>query len=675
MTFWFKSTRKDIIMTDEDKQDFENNNICRFCEKYIELDKIRDHCHLTGKHRGPAHSDCKLKVKQTDSNFIKIGLHNFSNYDCHMFFKQLVDRKKHNVKFIILPKTDEKYISVTYGCIKFIDTYKFLSSSLDKLVQTLVNNSHKTLKNLKKEVIGDDKILNIINELENLIDKTKRNQSISTLKKKYPDKINELEEALLNYIGEHDLKILKKEFPDKWKYLTKKLAYPYENFNSFEDYKKTVDKLENKDFFSKLKNKCPDDKEIDRTREIIRKFNYKDGKELTELYCKSDVLLLACVFEKFIKVSQNEFGISPLYFVSLPGYTWECELKYINIKLQTLQDKYMILLLENGIKGGISGVMGDRYVKSDKNKNILYVDCTNLYGHSMSQSLPYDDIKFETENVCLEERLNTPDDSDIGYFLEVDIEYPQNIRDKTRHFPFCPEFKFISKDHFGPYMKSIVPKNYVSHKKLICDWTDEKNYLIHFRMFKFYVRHGMKIKKVHSVISYKQSKWLEKYIDFNTQKRNLAVNDFEIDFYKLLNNAFYGKTMENVRHRCKIEFIKRDEIDKILKQKKKLTFNGIHKSFNNCDSYLFKEEEILMDKPIYLGFAILEFSKLHMYETYYDILQPYFGQEDKQLHYKDCDSFFVGIISENIIKDLKNLEDIFDFKKIHENHEIYSEKN
>ena len=148
-------------------------------------------------------------------------------------------------------------------------------------------------------------------------------------------------------------------------------------------------------------------------------------------------------FEKFIKVSQNEFGISPLYFVSLPGYTWECGLKYTNIKLQTLQDKNVIFLLENGIRGGISGVMGDRYIKSDKNKNILCVDCTNLYGYSMSQSLPYDDIKSETENVCLEEILNTPDDSDIGYFLEVDLEYPYNIRQRTKYFPFAPENKTI----------------------------------------------------------------------------------------------------------------------------------------------------------------------------------------------------------------------------------------
>ena len=206
-------------------------------------------------------------------------------------------------------------------------------------------------------------------------------------------------------------------------------------------------------------------------------------------------------------------------------------------------------------------------------------------------------------------------------------------------------------------------------------WTDKKNYLIHYRKLKFYVRHGMKINNVHSVISFKQSKWLEKYIDFNTQKRNQAVNDFEKDFYKLLNIAFYRKTTENVRNRCKIENIKRDEYDKILKQKKKLTFNGIHKSFSNCDSYLFKEHEILMDKPIYLGFAILEMSKLHMYETYYDTLQPHFGQENIHIHFMDCDSFILIIKSELIIKDLKNLENIFDFSNMDENHEVYTEKN
>ena len=146
-------------------------------------------------------------------------------------------------------------------------------------------------------------------------------------------------------------------------------------------------------------------------------------------------------------------------------------------------------------------------------------------------------------------------------------------------------------------------------------------------MLKFFVRHGMSVEKVHNVISFKQSRWLKKYISFNTQKRNKAKNDFEKDFYKLLNDAFYAKTMENVRNRLKIKLIKKDDCREIKKQQSKLTFNGIHKSYENYDSYTFKENEVKMDKPIYLGFAVLELSKLLLYETYYDILHAYFGEK------------------------------------------------
>ena len=334
----------------------------------------------------------------------------------------------------------------------------------------------------------------------------------------------------------------------------------------------------------------------------------------------------------------------------------------------------MILLLENNIRGGISSVMGNRYVKSDDNKKILYIDANNLYGHSMSQPSPYDEIKFDN-NVKLEDILNTPDDIDIGYFMEVDLNYPDNIKEETKNFPFAPVNKKNNLDSFNDYMKEIKPDTYIQTSKFICDWSDKKNYLIHYRMLKIYIRHGMIVDIVHEIISFKQKRWLEKYINFNTQKRNQAVNDFEKDFYKLLNNAFYGKTMENVRNRFKIKFIKKDDYREIVKQQSELTFNGIHNSYENSDSYTFKQTEVLMDKPIYLGFSVLELSKLLMYETYYDKLQPYFGQENTQQHYMDTDSFVLGVNTKDIIKNLKKLEDIFDFSNLDENHELFSNKN
>ena len=142
-----------------------------------------------------------------------------------------------------------------------------------------------------------------------------------------------------------------------------------------------------------------------------------------------------------MKVSVNEFGINPLFCLILPGYTWQCGLKYTGINLQTLQDKDLVLTLENNIRGDISSVMGGRYVESDKKKKILYIDANNLFGHSMSQMLPYDEIEMwhghpDLFMDWLEEILNTPDDSDICYFVEVDLRYPENIKEKNKEFSF-----------------------------------------------------------------------------------------------------------------------------------------------------------------------------------------------------------------------------------------------
>ena len=165
MAFYFENTEKNLL-TEEDIEDFINNT-CRFCEKQIVSDKVRDRCHSTGKYKGPAHNTCNVNVTQQQGIIILFIFHNFSNYDCHMFFKRLVDLKNDNLEFEIFPRIHEEYISVSYCCFRFIDSYRFLSSSFDKLVKNLDND---------------------------------------------------------------DFVILKTEFPDKWQYLNRKLAYPSEYF-------------------------------------------------------------------------------------------------------------------------------------------------------------------------------------------------------------------------------------------------------------------------------------------------------------------------------------------------------------------------------------------------------------------------------------------------------------
>ena len=260
MNILFKFTKKDIKTTEDDKEDFEKKIIGRLCEKHIESDKVRDHCHLTGKYRDLAHNTCNVN----DSNFFPPINHKFRNYDCHIFLKKLFYRKKIKVECKIILKINDKHISVRFVCVRFIHSYRFLSSSSDELVGTLVDKSHKSLKNLKKENDDNDEILNIVKEMG------EDERTIEDSKKDYPDKIENLEGAILSYMGENDLKILKTEIPDKWKHLTKKLKYPYENFKSIEDYEKQNDNLKNEGFFKKLKNKCPDDKQIERAKENIK---------------------------------------------------------------------------------------------------------------------------------------------------------------------------------------------------------------------------------------------------------------------------------------------------------------------------------------------------------------------------------------------------------------------
>ena len=336
----------------------------------------------------------------------------------------------------------ENYVSIQVGCLRFLDSYRFLSSSLDKLVKSLDS-------------------LPIMDE-NGFIDKLFR----------------------------------------------KKLAYPYEYF-TLNNFQEPLN-LTKEDYWSTLTQSYPSDDDIKRTQELIDKNNIKNGQELTMLYLKMDVFQLADVFEIFVESSTREYKINPLYSYSLPGYTWKAGLKLTNIKLDFIKDthsasgKELLLLLENNIRGGISSVMGDRFVESNENKQILYIDANNLYGWAMSQYLPTGDFKkinCEYDEIK-EDILNTPDDNEYGYFIECDLEYPVEIKEKTKNFPFCPYQTKADLDLFSSYMNNVNQPNYKPTQKLLCDVTNKSKYMIHYRMFKFYLNQGMKVTKIHTIYKF-----------------------------------------------------------------------------------------------------------------------------------------------------------------------------
>ena len=218
----------------------------------------------------------------------------------------------------------------------------------------------------------------------------------------------------------------------------KKLAYPYEYLN-LDNFQEPLN-LTKEDYWSTLTQSYPSDDDIKRTQELIDKNKSEDGRELTRLYLKMDVLQLADVFENFVESSTREYKMNPLYSYSLPGYTWKAGLKLTDVKLDFIKDKEFLLLLENNIRGGISSVMGDRHVQSDENKQILYIDANNLYGWAMSQYLPTGEFKKlqlpenYSQDQLVEDLLQIPDDNEYGNFINCDLEYLVEIKEKTKTF-------------------------------------------------------------------------------------------------------------------------------------------------------------------------------------------------------------------------------------------------
>ena len=267
----------------------------------------------------------------------------------------------------------------------------------------------------------------------------------------------------------------------------------------------------------------------------------------------------------------------------------------------------------------------------------------------MMQKLPYKDFHFTTKT--LDAISNTPDDSDHGYYIVSDIDDTNSCKERTEQLALMPNKRTINDNELG-YRESDGGK--AKTEKLILDQNNKTEYMVHYRMLKFYVNMGAKVTKIHRVVKFKQDYLCRDYIQNNTNKRATAKTEAEKDVRKLMNNSLYGRMCMNPLHFLQSKFLHDEE--NITKSISELTFKNITR-YRDYSQIEYIKKKIESDSPVYVGVTILELSELHMYDVFYNILQP--SLKDLQLHYMDTDSFVLSFSEGNVVNehmDLSNLD-------------------
>ena len=377
---------------------------------------------------------------------------------------------------------------------------------------------------------------------------------------------------------------------NKFILLLRKGVYPYEYMDNWERFNETS--LPSKEpFYSDLNMENIDDIDYGHGNNIFNKFKLNNLGEYHDLYVQSDTLLLAEVFENFRNKCLEVYQLDPAHFLSLPGLAWQSCLKKTNIKLEILTDYDMLLMVEEGIRGGICHSI-HRYVKAnnkymnnyDENEEssyIQYLDANNLNGWAMSQKLPVNNFKWIEDTSKINEDFikNFYENSKKGYILEVDAKYPQKLHDLHSDLPFLPKRIKIDKC-----------------KKLVCNLYNKKKYVVYIKSLKQSLNYGLKLKKVHRIIEFNQKAWLKPYIDTNTELTKLAKDDFEKDLLKIMNNAVFGKTVENIRKHRDIRLVTTDKKrNKLVSEPNYHTMNYISEDLSIIE---INKTKVKMNKPI-----------------------------------------------------------------------------
>jgi hypothetical protein len=613
-------TNTPMVMTEEDKAKHASATHCHLCHEPLGGEKgitHADHDHRTGQYRGPAHQTCNMEEgKQNTRRYvIPVFFHNLKNYDGHLIIKSV---GQYCSKIEVIPQNYEKYISFSYNHLRFLDSAAFLQASLETLAANLYEGGKG---------------------------KHKFTHSIAHCKD-----------------------------PAKVDLLLQKGVYPYDYMNCWERFEETA--LPSKDeFYSKLNNEHITDEDYAHAKRVWAEFDIQNLGEYHDLYMTTDVLLLADIFENFRDICLRDYELDPCHYFTLPNFAWECMLKKTGVELELLTDYDQHVMIEQGLRGGISMIAhrhataNNKYVKghdaTKPSSYIAYLDANNLYGHSMLQKLPIADFEW-CEDKDIDSLISKyAQGGDMGCFAKVDIEYPAQLHALHNDYPLAPERKLVKTEMLSPYCVETQARLNIGDdtvEKLVPNLQDKTKYVADIRNLAYYKKMGLKITKVHSVITFRQEAWLAPYIDFNTSKRAMAQNEFEKDFYKLMNNACFGKTMENLRNRIDVNFVtnKYESWGHHMTKKNSTIANKLASPYYDghiiYDEHLaaikMKKKSITLNKPIYAGMAILDLSKLHMYEFHYGYIKPKYGEKAKLLM-TDTDSLCYHVETPDFYQDMQ----------------------
>ena len=584
---------------------------CHICTKVINENKVADHDHMYGTYRGAAHLECN-SIYTYKKEKIPVVFHNLRGYDAHHIIQNIAEAAK-SKKIDTIAINKEKFISFSFDNFRFIDSCSFMMASLDSLSANLLASNG-------------------------------------------PDSFNYFNKV---YNGEPDL--------------LRKGIYPYDYMDSTARFEETnFPKIE--DFNSILRNEGIKPEEYEHGLHIYKKFGCRNLGDYHDIYLKTDVLLLADVFEEFRNVCLKIYGLDPAWYYTAPGLSWDALLKHTGIELELLTDLNKYTFCEQAKRGGIC-MASIKKMDSTPDQQLKYYDANNLYGWAMMQPLPTSNFTWTTnEWEMYMATVHASIDDPIGYTVEVDIEYPEELHDLHNDYPLAPESLVIGEESLSPYQKAnnlICQTKHTGCQKLVPNLRNKTNYKVHYRTLQLYMQLGLKVSKWHRALKFEQKPWMASYIQKNTDLRAASKNDFEKDFFKLMNNSVFGKTMEDVRNRANIEII----IDEKLYVKRASSPRFMGRTFVGEKLRIVESQKpsIKLNKPIYVGAAVLDLSKLLMYDFYYNKVKK--RMPNVRCGYTDTDSLMLIIPGEEdrIYKEM-GLDD-FDTSNLPKDHPYYSKTN